>query len=140
MRPKPLLDDNVKSVIAFPLNHRIPTFGFLVKEKPGKRHFKSDAFGETHLNMKSSVKLKDAKDYTYPDGTILKYEVYTSLQALRTYAFLFGHLYEPAVIPHKAKTGIYHRETTYTELHTDKARETIIVALDAARIAAMYWS
>ncbi len=134
-----LLDDNVKSVIAFPLNHRIPTFGFLVKEKPGKRIFKSDAFGENPLEYEIIRQLKDAKDYTYPDGTILKYEVYTSPPSFpRTYAFCSDTLYEPAVIPHIAKADLLYHEATYTELHKDKARENHhSTALDAARIAAM---
>lgn len=132
-----LMDDAVKKAIAFPLSHRVPTFGFLIKEKSGKRVFNAAKIIGDLPPYEVIRKLKDGQDVTLEDGTLMKSLDYTTdpLPA-KSYAYCSDTVFLPGVCTYIQNTDLLYHEATYTEMHKSKAIENHhSTALDAATIA-----
>lgn len=66
-----LYEDGGLTISSFPLYHRVPTVGFLFKEKPKGRHIDGEAakfHGVPHYMMES---LRQGEDFVKPDGTVV---------------------------------------------------------------------
>ena len=131
------MDDAVKKAIAFPLSHRVPTFGFLIKEKSGKRVFNAAKIQGDLPPYEVIRKLKDGQDVTLEDGTLMRSLEYTSdpLPA-KSYAYCSDTVFLPEVCTYIQNSDLLYHEATYTEMHKTKAIENHhSTALDAATIA-----
>lgn len=70
-RSQLLYEDSSLTVSSFPLYHRVPTVGFLFREKPKGRHIDGAAakfHGVPHYLMES---LRRGEDFVKPDGTVV---------------------------------------------------------------------
>lgn len=132
-----LLDDAVKKVIAFPLAHRIPTYGFLIKEKQGKRVFNATKVAGDLPSYEIIRKLKDGLDVILEDGTIMKSSDYTSDPLpVKSYAYCSDTIFHPGICDYFQQADLLYHEATYTELHKSKAIENHhSTAAEAAAIA-----
>ncbi|MFZ1714526.1 MAG: ribonuclease Z [Saprospiraceae bacterium] len=131
-----LLDDGVKKIMAFPLKHRIATYGFVIKEAPGKRAFDADKFIELP-SYKVINKLKQGLDVLTDDGELFKYEDYTlPPRPSRKYSYCSDTAYEPGLVAYIEGSDTLYHEATYAEIHLEKAKENFhSTAIQAANIA-----
>lgn len=132
-----VLENDSLEVTAFPLYHRIPCSGYIFREKPKKRHLKSDMLKFHNIPIREYQAIKDGADYVNPEGRIISNEILSSPpDPCVSYAYCSDTMYDERVA--KAVEGIdtiYH-EATYTEDYHEKARSRgHSTAAEAAKIA-----
>lgn len=132
-----LFDDPVKSAFAFPITHRISTYGFNISEKSGQRVFNAEQWAGLLPHHDVIRRLKAGEDVVQPDGSILKSETYTELpQPARSYCYCSDTIYEPAILNHIQSCDLLYHEATYTDQYQDKAKANFhSTAREAGRIA-----
>lgn len=129
-----ILDTKSLTVRTVPLNHRIPTVGFIFEEKPKERHILPEM---TNFHKVPISKMKDIKagaDFIKEDGTVIPNKLLTSDP---TPSLSYAHISDTAYIPDLAeKIGpvdlIFH-ETTYLD---DRLQDAIDRGHSTARQAA----
>lgn len=98
------------------LDHRVPTVGYIFKEKPRLRHLRRDMcdFHGVPVNLFNAI--KEGADFTRPDGRLIANEILTSDAAP---ALSYAHISDTAYMPDLAQkigpvTLLFH-ETTYLD-------------------------
>jgi ribonuclease Z len=124
-------------VKTIPLSHRIYTNGFLFQEKPSSRKLNIDAVEQYNIDTCYYQNLKNGKDITFDDGTIIANEELTfDPYPPKSYAFCSDTKYDETIIPIIKNVDVLYHETTFLESEVDKAEKTMhSTAKEAARIA-----
>lgn len=117
-------DDKVE-VYSFPLKHRIPTTGFLFKEKPLLRNIDKYKLDKLKVSVSEIHKLKKGLDAIDDNGNIIKNEELTiSPPTSRSYAFCSDtKFFEELAASIKDVDLLYH-ESTFLEDKIDRAAKT----------------
>jgi len=63
-----IFENKQVTVESVPLRHRIPTIGFLFREKEKDRNIRKDVIQKYELNIKDIVRIKQGEDYITRDG------------------------------------------------------------------------
>src|ERR1035437_4550939 len=124
-------------VITIPLDHRIPSHGFLFREKPGLRKIKKEVVLSEKIPYTEYENIKRGADYIMDDGTVLSNESLTlSPPPPRSYAYCSDTRYTEAIVPIIKGADILYHETTFLKDLTDQAiLKFHSTAEQAARIA-----
>jgi ribonuclease Z len=132
-----LLDHPKFSVHSFPLTHRIPTTGFLVREKYGFRSLIKEKLAEKKIPLAAINSLRNGRDFTDEFGTTYRVEDYTHPHApLRSYAFCSDTRFEPALTNYLHEPTLLYHESTFTDADAPRAEVTFhSTARQAATIA-----
>lgn len=104
------------SVIPFPLQHRVPCFGFLFQEKMADRHINPDCIKRYDIEKKAFKDIKKGMDYTAPDGITVPNTVLTTPPTPpRSYAYSSDTLpiNENATI--LANVDLLYHDSTYAD-------------------------
>jgi ribonuclease Z len=132
-----IFEDEAVSVRTIPLNHRVYTNGFLIKEKVTERPLNIQACREHQIDKSYFNKIKQGGDIVGANGELIKNALLTQEpKASKSYAFCSDTMYHPSVIPIiKGATMLYH-EATFLESHKEVAvRTKHSTAKEAAAIA-----
>lgn len=115
-------DQNKFTVECFPTQHRIPCWGFLVREKKMPRKLNREAVTTHAIPAAFYPQLKAGKDYQKKNGESISNEVLTFANtAPASYAFCADTIFDTGLADHvKAVTLLYH-ETTYLADQTERA-------------------
>ena len=110
-----IMQNNTLEVWSIPLRHRVPTAGFLFKEKqPGLNvdKFKIEKYG---LSIAQIVAAKRGEDIELEDGDIIRNEdlTYIPYQA-RSYAYLSDTAYSAKAAERVHGVDLLYHETTYS--------------------------
>ena len=70
--PYTILDDKYITVTAFPLKHRVPTYGFLFREKVTARNILKEAIEKYQIPAVRIPAIKNGEDFITADGTIIE--------------------------------------------------------------------
>jgi ribonuclease Z len=110
-----IFENNTLEVWSIPLRHRVPTAGFLFKEKqPGLNvdKFKIEKYG---LSIAQIVAAKRGEDITLEDGEVIPNSelTYTPYQA-RSYAYLSDTAYSAKAAERVHGVDLLYHETTYS--------------------------
>lgn len=135
-----IYEDRSLSVTTIPLEHRIPTCGFLFKEKPTAPHIKREKIDFYHIPTSQIANIKAGADWTTEDGDIIPNAqlVYPAEQP-RSYAYCSDTRYIPTLHSRiEGVTSLYH-ESTYGDdnsamaekYYHSTARQAAQVARDA---------
>ena len=132
-----LFEDKVMEIHSFPLKHRVPTTGFLIKEKPRDRNLIKAKFDQTGLSVAYINKLRQGVDVKKEDGTIVTADSVTvPPPPIKTYAFCSDTAYLENIVPTIKNVDLLYHEATFTEEKKQRAIKTNhSTALDAAKIA-----
>lgn len=132
-----LLDENLFQVYSFPLKHRIPTTGFLIREKFGLRSLVKEKIEKKELSIEGIKSLRAGIDYYSQEGEIFKVKEYTyPLPPLRSYAFCSDTRFDPNLKEFVAKVDLLYHESTFMEQDHERAELTFhSTAKQAAEIA-----
>lgn len=76
-KPALILDDKYLTVTAFPLKHRVPSFGFLFREKLQDRRIKKEMISLHNIPISKMHGIKKGEDLVKDDGTVVKNEELT---------------------------------------------------------------
>jgi ribonuclease Z len=72
--PVKILDDKYLTVTSFPLKHRIPSYGFLFREKRSDRNIKGEYIDKYKIPQVRIPAIKKGEDFIAPDGSVIKNE------------------------------------------------------------------
>ena len=135
--PSLLFEDKLIEIHTFPLKHRIPTNGFLIKEKRKEFSLLAEIFNADGLSRTFIPKFKNGENVIDSNGKTYYFENYTSPPPpARSYAFCSDTVYFEKVIPFIESVDLLYHEATFTEQHKDRAKATFhSTASDAAKIA-----
>ncbi|MES2800601.1 MAG: ribonuclease Z [Bacteroidota bacterium] len=132
-----IFEDKLIEIHTFPLKHRIPTNGFLIKEKRKPRNLLSDKITGSGMSFEHMHILKEGKDIQLEDGRYFKNKDYTSNPpAIRSYAFCSDTAYSEKILEHIEGVNLLYHEATFIEKEADRAKKTYhSTAKQAATIA-----
>lgn len=129
-------DGNLK-VISLPLLHRIPTCGFLFREKPGERNIRKEAIEEFGISIRDIVRIKKGEDYLTGEGILIPNSEIT-IPPFRTRSYAYCSDTRPVEsIPSLIKdVDLLYHEATFSHEDVSLAHETYhTTSVQAAEIA-----
>ena len=133
-------EDRSLTVTTIPLEHRLPTCGFLFREKPSLPHIRRDMIDYLEIPVSQINNIKNGAGWVTEEGKTYSHEELTTpADAPRSYAYCSDTGYIPTL--HEIVEGVdllYH-ESTYCEdnqqlastYHHSTARQAATVARDA---------
>ncbi len=133
-----ILETDKYTVKTIPLEHRIYTNGFLIREKPALRKLNIDAVKQyPEIETWAYHNLKRGKDFVREDGSIIPNETLTlPPPPTKSYAYCSDTIYKPDIIPLIKGIDMLYHEATFLEMHKDLAVKTKhSTAKQAAQIA-----
>jgi len=132
-----IYEDEKLTISTIPLDHRIPTCGFLFKEKIGKRKLKKDIISSLNIPVNEFTKIKSGEDYVDKKGKVIKNsELSDDPYPIRSYAFCSDTGFLESIIPIVNEANVLYHEATFTQDKVEVAREKFhSTAMDAATIA-----
>jgi ribonuclease Z len=121
-----IYQDQKIEVMSIPLKHRIPTCGFLFREKQVPRNIKKDMVEKYQIPIKDIVKIKNGKDFETGDGKIIPNSELT-LPPFRTrsYAYCSDTAYSEDIIELVRSVDLLYHEATFLQKDEDLAVETL---------------
>ena len=115
--------DPYVEVITLKLKHRIPTTGFLFREKQPPRRLRKERLLDIPHFARNAVKNGD--DLTLADGTVIpNHELTLDPPAPRRYAYCSDTAFAPELVEHIQGVDLLYHEATFTEELADRAKET----------------
>ena len=132
-----IYEDEKLTITTIPLDHRIPTCGFLFKEKLGKRKLINDMINSLNIPINEFSGLKNGADYKDEKGNIVKNDELTEdPYPIRSYAYCSDTGFTDTIIPIVKDVNLLYHEATFTHDKVEVAREKFhSTAMDAATIA-----
>jgi ribonuclease Z len=134
---KIVFEDKQIQIETFPLRHRIPTAGFVIREKDKEFRILGDEFKKAQLSLTAIPFFKAGKDFEDESGEKFSYLDYTlPPKKSRSYAYCSDTNYYEKIIPFiQGVTCLYH-EATFLDIMKKRAKQTFhTTALEAATIA-----
>ncbi|MFQ5448088.1 MAG: ribonuclease Z [Saprospiraceae bacterium] len=125
------------TVRSIPLRHRIPTAGFLFREKERPKNIRPEKIAEYSLNISQILAVKNGENITLANGRILPNEELTTPPPVpRSFAYVSDTAYEESIIPMIKDVDLLYHEATFCHDLADYAETTKhSTALQAATIA-----
>jgi ribonuclease Z len=132
-----IFEDKKVIVKTIPLKHRVYTNGFLFQEKVGERKLNIDAVQEYEIETCYFQNIKNGKDITLDDGTLIANEKLSfDPIAPKSYAFCSDTAYSESIIPIIQDVDVLYHEATFLESEATLAPKTMhSTAKEAATIA-----
>lgn len=135
--PETVYENRHVELLAFPLNHRVETFGFIIREKMPPFNVSKEAIAEYGLSLAEIGTLKRGEDVEREDGSVIRnvdaaYKPYVP----RSYAYCSDTAPFPELSEWvKGATLMYH-ESTFPEEMSEMAEKTFhSTTLQAAKTA-----
>ncbi len=134
---KLLVWENEKmSVFAFPLKHRIETYGYLFEEKARRPRFLIEKAKELEIPKEFFTSLKNGQDILWQDCTYHAKDFVGETPASQSYAYVSDTIYNPDIVKFIQNVSVLYHESTFLHAEIDKATETChSTARQAAEIA-----
>jgi ribonuclease Z len=132
-----LHSDKNTEVYSFPLNHRIPTHGFLFKYEVREKNFDKEILLKETIPHEEIVKIKKGADFISADGRVLKNEDLTKpgIKPI-SYAYCADTIYDESIVEYIKNVDLLYHETTFMQDMASTAREKFhSTTIDAANIA-----
>lgn len=134
---KIILETKSLTVRTIPLNHRVPTVGYVFEEKPKERHINPEMtlFHEVPVSMMKRIKA--GEDFVRPDGKIIPNKILTSpADPSLSYAHISDTAYIPEIAGKISSVDLLFHETTYLDdLKADAKTRGHSTAKQAAMVA-----
>ncbi len=135
--PVKILDDKYLTVTSFPLQHRVPAYGFLFREKISDRSIIKECIDKFHIPPLRIPAIKKGEDFITPDGTIIKNtEITLPPPKPLSYAYCSDTKYFKRLASFVKEVSLLYHEATFDKTKVDLAEITgHSTTLDAARTA-----
>jgi len=132
-----IYEDRSLTVRSIPLQHRIPTVGYLFCEKPRLPHIRREMIDAFQIPVSQINNIKAGASWTTEDGTVIPHERLTYPAAPpRTYAYCSDTVYLPELRDVIQGVTLLYHEATYFHERTLRAEQTRhTTALQAATLA-----
>ncbi len=119
------------------MEHRLPAFGLLIREKPSPRKIKKGTIKKHKIPIEQMAEIKGGKDLIKADGTRIPNALITSdPPPARSYAWCSDTAYTEQFLPQIQGVDLLYHEATFLHDKADIAREkTHSTAFEAASLA-----
>lgn len=137
---KLLIELNGIDVYSIPLKHRLPTTGFLIKEKQGFRNLIKEKLDSIKLPIQAIQSLRLGNDFKNEStGESYTVEDYTHPpHPLRSYAFCSDTIFDIELVQYLGQVDLLYHESTFMDSDAERATITLhSTASQAAQIAAL---
>jgi ribonuclease Z len=130
-------EDEFLEISTIPMNHRIPTCGYLFREKPRDRKMKPGIVGRLKIPVKLIPEIKKGQDYTDLTGKIhLNKKLTIDSLPPRSYAFCSDTAYQDSTIEIVKNADLLYHEASFMQEHQELAREKFhSTTIEAATLA-----
>lgn len=119
-----IYEDEKLTVTTIPLNHRIPTCGFLFSEKQGKRRFIKKIINTLNIPGPEFAKIKEGADFIDSNGTVYpNAQITENPLPPKTYAYCSDTSYFEPIIPLISGADLLYHETTFMQEKAEAAAE-----------------
>jgi ribonuclease Z len=109
-----IFENESLTVSGFPLLHRIPTQGFIFKEKPLPRKILKEKISQYAIPFQDIVKIKNGSDWVDSTGKFVSNsELTVAPKEPRTYAYCSDTALYEQIIPMVAGADLLYHEATY---------------------------
>jgi ribonuclease Z len=118
-----LIDHKLFTVHCFPVEHRIPTHGFLITRKTRGRKLLPDKAAAAGIPSYFYDRLKQGEDYTDKEGRVIQNELVTEEGPKpKRYAFCADTVYTDSFLEHIQDADLIYHESTYLSDNEERAR------------------
>lgn len=120
-----IFEDKTFQAYSVPLIHRIPTWGFIFKEKLLQRNIKKDCIEKYQISIAEIVQIKLGSDLRLSDGTIIpNSELTTDPPKPKSYAYISDTLSFDGIAKAVSNIDVLYHEATYDSSLEKRAKET----------------
>ncbi|MDX2361794.1 MAG: ribonuclease Z [Crocinitomicaceae bacterium] len=132
-----VFEDKKVRIEHFPLSHRVPTNGFVIREKEKERRLNIELAMKDQVKIEYFHRLKKGENVIDETGRSLEFDKYTfAPDKPKAYAFCSDTKYHEPVVPFIQGVELLYHEATFTEKFIDRAKATShSTAVQAATIA-----
>ncbi len=117
-----IYEDDSITVNTFPLDHGVPSVGFIFREKPRPRHLRGDMMQFYDVPIRDRLAIKEGADFTAADGRVIPNAwLTTDPEPPASYAYASDTAYSPRVIEAVQGVDTLYHEATYANDMADKA-------------------
>lgn len=121
-KPQLIMNDKYVTVTSFPLNHRIPTCGFLFLEKKRARNIRKDFVQKHKISVEWFPRILAGEDFVDDNGVVYPNEAIVRVPAVsRSYAYCSDTAYDESVIPVIRDVSLLYHEASFTQEHQENA-------------------
>ena len=134
---KMILETNHIKVYSLPLDHRVPTTGYLFRERVAKRRIDSSAVAKYEVPYHQMPLIKNGSDWQRSDGTVIPNELLTipGRQPL-SFAYCSDTRYAPHLVSHIMNIHLLYHEATFgQDLAEEAHKRGHSTSAEAAQIA-----
>lgn len=132
-----IYEDNQVVVHSFPLRHRIPTCGFVFREKEKPRNIKKELIEKYNISVKDIRSIKEGSDLILENGQIIPNRVLTlPPYKTRSYAYCSDTKYFKKLVSFVQDTDLLYHEATFTNAEKTLAKETFHSTSEEAALTA----
>lgn len=118
-------EDRSITVHSIPLQHRLPTSGYLFREKPGLPHIRREMIDAFNIPICQINNIKAGASWTTEDGTIIPHErLTTPANPPRSYAYCSDTVYLPHLKDVLNGVTLLYHEATYMHERAPRAEQT----------------
>jgi ribonuclease Z len=135
--PEVVLDDKFLTVTAFPLDHRVPSFGFIFREKKADRNIISECISKYNIPHVYIPAIKKGADFISPEGVVIRNdEITLAPPEPLSYAYCSDTRYFRRLSSFVKGVSLLYHEATFDKNLEELAGLTgHSTASDAARVA-----
>lgn len=118
-------EDRSITVHSIPLQHRLPTCGYLFREKPSLPHIRREMIDAFNIPISQINNIKAGASWTTEDGTIIPHErLTTPANPPRSYAYCSDTVYLPHLKDILNGVTLLYHEATYMHERAPRAEQT----------------
>lgn len=118
-------EDHNLTVVNFPLKHRIPTTGYMIKEKKSARKILGEKIQEYNIPIHQIMQIKNGADFILSNGSVIaNSELTIDSPPARSYAFCSDTLYNESILDYIHDVNLLYHEATFIHAHAERAAET----------------
>ena len=116
-----VVDEAGLRVYAFPLKHRIPTYGYLFEEKTSRINIRKDAIRQYDLSVPDIHKINNGVPYHNADGKLVPRTELMIERPPRKYGFCSDTIYDTSIVDYIKGVDLLYHEATFLHALEDKA-------------------
>lgn len=132
-----IFEDKKIIVTSIPLNHRVPTVGFIFREKEQPLNVHKYLIEHYNIGLADIVKIKNGADYVSCNGEVVPNSRLTYRAHIpRSYAYCSDTLFSERLIEQVKNVNLLYHEATFLQSEYQLAKQTgHSTALQAATVA-----
>lgn len=121
-----IYEDRSVEVYSIPLKHRVPSCGFIFKEKALLPHIRRDMIDFLEIPFYAINSIKEGAGWTTPDGDFYPNErLVFPAEPVRSYAYCSDTAYVPENVEWLQGVDVMYHEATFGQEYVQRAHETL---------------